>query len=89
MRLLLVRHALSEHVSRDVIADIAGCPGLAPQGFEQAKRVATRLAALTGPVVLLSSPVLRARQTAEAVASALDAEIIEQSDLRELVPRRG
>lgn len=74
MRLILIRHAESEHAFRRVIADVKGCTGLTERGFQQAHMLASRLRA-TGEAndcaTLLSSPVLRARQTADALLSVL------------------
>jgi phosphohistidine phosphatase len=49
---------------------------LTPDGEHQAKRLGERLAAASKPpVVVLSSPLLRARQTAEAISQATGAEL--------------
>ncbi len=49
---------------------------LSAEGEEQATRLGARLAALAQPpAVVLTSPLLRARQTAEVVARALGAEL--------------
>ena len=88
MRLLLVRHGDSEHARRGLIADVAGCPGLTADGAAQAQRLAERLGR-TGEAagaVLLSSPVLRARQTAAILAPGLRATVEAKGDLRELIP---
>jgi len=45
---------------------------LTPQGLEQARALAERLVGLPDPpVVVLSSPLVRARQTADAISEAL------------------
>ncbi|MFI6816281.1 bifunctional RNase H/acid phosphatase [Nonomuraea sp. NPDC050328] len=57
-----------------------GDPELTPTGLDQAARAAARLATGEPPDVIVSSPLKRARQTAEAVAKAcggLDVEIDE------------
>jgi broad specificity phosphatase PhoE len=72
MRLVLIRHGESEHSRRNLIAGPASCPGLTPRGRQQAERLAQRLRAtgeLEGAAVLLSSPVARARETAEILAT--------------------
>lgn len=59
---------------------------LSPDGIEQAKRLATRLAAspLAGDVTaVVSSPLRRARRTADAVASALGLDVVVEEDLVE------
>lgn len=89
MRLLLIRHGESDHALRQVIAE-KRCRGMSQRGFEQIELLAQRLAA-TGEAsecqALMCSPVLRARQTAEALARTLLAGPIEQdTDLCELHP---
>jgi probable phosphoglycerate mutase len=83
MRLVLIRHGESEHAFCGVIADVCGCTGLTERGTKQAQALADRLRA-TGEFndcrVLLSSPVLRARQTAAILAPALSLERIEEDD---------
>jgi broad specificity phosphatase PhoE len=88
VRLLLIRHGYSEHARRDLIADVGGCPGLAAEGIVQARRLAARLAR-TGEAAgaaLLTSPVPRARQTAEILGEVLAGGVTERADLRELIP---
>jgi probable phosphoglycerate mutase len=83
MRLVLIRHGESDHTSRGIIADVAGCTGLTERGTMQARALAGRLRA-TGELAecrtLLSSPVPRARQTAEILACALPGAAIEEDD---------
>lgn len=71
MRLILIRHGESLHSQRRLIAGIDSCPGLTERGFEQSRLLARRLEQ-TGELhetsQLLTSPVLRARQTAEILA---------------------
>jgi probable phosphoglycerate mutase len=90
MRLLLIRHGESEHSRRGMIAGYASCPGLTARGFQQTHALAERLRA-TGEAadcaVLLSSTVLRARQTAEVLSKELSLGPIQQDcDLCELHP---
>ena len=87
MRLLLIRHGCSLHTERDLIA-IETCPGLAYDGRMQAGALAARLARSfeAEGARLLSSPVARARQTAEPLRAALRVEIEDDPDLRELIP---
>ncbi len=90
MRLVLIRHAESHHSLRGVIAGVAGCAGLTERGFRQAQALADRLAAtgeLSDCTALLSSPVPRARQTAEVLARVLPVRSIETDcDLCEVHP---
>ena len=66
MRLFLVRHAKAEPGSPDELR------ALTTEGQVQARRLAERLAG-EHPSVVVSSPLLRARQTADAIARAADA----------------
>ena len=86
MNIFLVRHgeaAAHWHEADD--------PGLSERGRQQAAASARDLLARIEPGVrLLSSPLLRARQTAEPLAEALDAEVTIAEPFRELpapVPR--
>lgn len=93
---LLVRHGATEHT---VQRRFSGCTGRNPPlselGERQAALLATRLAGLGGAgrpdsgdaaadLVVVSSPVLRARRTAEAVAAACAAPLQVESGLREI-----
>jgi probable phosphoglycerate mutase len=90
MRLLLIRHGESEHSRRGMIAGYASCPGLTVYGLEQAQLLADRMRAggeASDCAALLSSTVLRARQTAEVLERELQLAPIEQDcDLCELHP---
>lgn len=90
MRLILIRHGESDHVIRNVIAGQVSCRGLSERGFKQAELLAQRFAVtheVSDCQVLLCSPVLRARQTAEVLAKTLPVGLIEQDcDLCELHP---
>ena len=80
MRLILIRHAQSKHAQAGVVAGPRGCPGLTPLGLEQAQRLASHLQAagrLQDCSVLLASPALRARQTAEALLPVLPVSAIQ------------
>jgi phosphohistidine phosphatase len=63
VRLFLVRHAHAAPGSPDDLR------ALTPEGREQARELAERLAA-ERPDVVVSSPLLRARETADAIARA-------------------
>lgn len=82
MRLIVIRHGESEHSIRRMIAE-RRCPGLTPDGLGQARQWAEQLR-ITGeiesPFVLFSSPVLRARQTADMFAQAFG---VGQAELEE------
>jgi len=90
MRLILIRHGASLHAQRGIIANGASCPGLTDAGFEQVQRLADRLCALPDASdmrTILSSPALRALQTAEVIARALKiAPILQDDDLTEIRP---
>jgi phosphohistidine phosphatase len=66
MRLILVRHAHAAPGSPDELRTLTAT------GREQARELAERLAP-ERPVVVLSSPLLRARETADAIARAAGA----------------
>src|SRR5438045_773143 len=90
VRLVLIRHADSEHSARQVIAGMNGCTGLTERGVAQVHALADRLRA-TGELgdcsALLCSPVLRARQTAQVLAGVLPVGVIEEDcDLCEVHP---
>ena len=87
MRLILIRHAESRHIIEKIITVRSACPGLTETGFAQARALAQRLrttSELGEAPVLLCSPALRARQTAEAIASALGLEATEDDRLIEM-----
>ena len=68
MRLILVRHAHSDPGEPDELRP------LSERGREQARALAERLAP-ERPGLVLSSPLLRARETAAAIAKAAGAEL--------------
>jgi phosphohistidine phosphatase len=68
MRLFLVRHAKAAPGSPDELRS------LTPDGREQARELGERLAA-ERPAVVLSSPFLRARETADAIARAAGSQL--------------
>ena len=68
VRLFLVRHAHSDPGDPDSLRP------LSPRGRRQAQELGERLAA-TEPDVVLTSPLLRARETAAAIAKASGAEL--------------
>lgn len=74
MRLLLVRHGESHHTADHRIAERRGCRGLTQRGVGQMQQLAERLRdeLPAAPLVsLISSPVRRARHSAEVLAAGL------------------
>jgi len=70
MRVFLVRHAHAAPGDPDDLRP------LSPRGRDEARALAERLAEHpTPPRLVLSSPLLRARETAEAIADAVSAEL--------------
>ncbi|HEY0733277.1 MAG TPA: histidine phosphatase family protein [Herpetosiphonaceae bacterium] len=90
MRLVLIRHAHSQHSQHGLIADLRGCTGLTDVGVQQAHVLANRLhisAEWQECAVVLASPVRRACQTAGILAHSLSRQPLrEDADLRELLP---
>jgi phosphohistidine phosphatase len=70
VRLYLIRHAESASGEPDELR------ALTPAGEEQARAVGERLAGRLPPEVVLSSPLLRARQTAAAIARPAGCEAV-------------
>lgn len=68
MRLFLVRHAHSDPGDPDELRPLSA------RGRKEARALGKRLAA-AGPELVVASPLLRARETAAAVAKAGDAEL--------------
>ena len=76
MRVHLCRHAQAAPGETDELRE------LTPEGLQQARKLGAELAALPEPPVLvLSSPLIRARQTAAEVAHATGAEVRVESAL--------
>jgi broad specificity phosphatase PhoE len=70
--LLLIRHGQSHATVDQVVAGRRSCRGLTERGRSEADQLARRLASEAVPVhVLLTSPVARARETADAVSARL------------------
>jgi probable phosphoglycerate mutase len=90
MRLILIRHAESYSSTQQLIADVVGCTGLTEHGFAQAEKLANRLRTtgeLDDCTIYLSSPVLRARQTAEVLLDVLPVTSFQDDlDLRDVIP---
>jgi broad specificity phosphatase PhoE len=81
-RLILVRHAESEGNRDGCFTPHPDIP-LTDRGREQARDAATVLAARFAPARIVSSPFLRARQTAEILAAPLRLRVEIAEDLRE------
>jgi 2,3-bisphosphoglycerate-dependent phosphoglycerate mutase len=89
VRLVLIRHGEAECSVRGVFGGHVGCSGLTVVGRRQAERLRDRLKQSDElkAHVLLSSPLPRALQTADIIASAVRAgERFEEPDLEELRP---
>ena len=76
MRLFLIRHAKADAGDPDELRPLTG------EGREQARELGDRLSRHpTPPAIVLTSPLLRARQTAESIARAAGAELRVESRL--------
>jgi probable phosphoglycerate mutase len=86
--LVLVRHGESASNAGAWISSIATCGGLTDLGRAQAEALRARFVAERGtpPDVVLSSTMRRARETAEIVAAAWDADVDEWPELGEREP---
>lgn len=82
MHLLLVRHGETDFNRDRRVQGIVDNP-LNAAGLEQARRVAQALAG-RGIAAIYSSPLLRARTTAETIAGLLGLPVVIEHDLREL-----
>jgi probable phosphoglycerate mutase len=81
---LLLRHGATAHTVEKRFSGSNGeDPPLADEGERQARAAAERIAGAGAPDVIVSSPVRRARQTADIVAAAVGMPVTEVPDLRE------
>ena len=73
---IMLRHGVTRHTLKKVFSGLGGDdPSLTDLGREQAKRAAARLAR-RGPIdAIVSSPLLRARETADVVAGELGLDV--------------
>jgi ribonuclease H / adenosylcobalamin/alpha-ribazole phosphatase len=73
---VMLRHGVTEHTVNKVFSGLGGDdPGLTDLGREQARRAAARLAK-RGPIdAIVSSPLLRTRETAEILAEELGLDV--------------
>jgi len=80
--MVLVRHGASMLSPERRFSGWGDVP-LSPDGAEQTRRVAGRLSARDGMKAVISSPLRRARRTAEAIAGGLGLDIVVDDDLIE------
>ena len=81
-RFLLVRHGQTE-LSAARRYSGRGNPPLTETGLAQAKAIAARLGEVDGITAILSSPLARARHTADAISTTTGAPVQELDDLTE------
>jgi probable phosphoglycerate mutase len=81
---VLLRHGETAHTVAKLFSGAGGLdPELSAEGLRQAAAVADRLGAAGGVDAIVSSPMRRTRQTADAVAAALRLEVREVEGFRE------
>ena len=81
--LRLLRHGETAHTIEKRFSGTKFDPELSERGRGQAWAAAAHLADRGGVEVIVSSPLLRARQTAQAVAERIGAQVVVDEDLRE------
>ncbi|OHA20501.1 MAG: hypothetical protein A2849_00705 [Candidatus Taylorbacteria bacterium RIFCSPHIGHO2_01_FULL_51_15] len=82
--LILLRHGESEKNRKNVFDDSPTLYPLTRKGRREARAAGKRIRERGGVDAIYSSPVRRARETAEIVARHLDAKVIIDEDLREV-----
>lgn len=85
--LVVVRHGVTKHTAAKRFSGGLGGdnPPLTGEGRAQVLETATWLGGLSGEVAaVVTSPVLRARESGEILASGLDAEVVEEPGFAEL-----
>ena len=85
-RLILVRHGQAHCNVKGIIGGPRGCTGLTDYGRDQAERLAQRLAVeqAEAPITAAyTTPLPRARETADIIAARLGISITVEDDLRE------
>lgn len=82
--MLLLRHGETAHTTEKRFSGAGGDdPPLTAEGERQARAAADRLAAVGGVHAVVSSPMRRARQTADVAAERLDLDVREDEGVRE------
>ncbi len=81
--LVLVRHGQSQTNALGIVSSSIEGYSLTKTGFEQAAKAAKSLSSLGGIDGFYSSPVLRARQTAEVIGEAIGMNAVVDERLRE------
>jgi probable phosphoglycerate mutase len=82
--MLLLRHGETAHTTEKRFSGAGGQdPALTPEGERQARAAAERLARVGGVDAVVSSPMRRARQTADLAAAALGLDVSEHDGVRE------
>jgi len=88
MRLILIRHGAASYFERQIIAGASGCSGLTVEGQVQAQKLCHRFQStgeLSDSVVVLSSPLARAMETARLLAPAFPGnDILAEPNLEEM-----
>jgi ribonuclease H / adenosylcobalamin/alpha-ribazole phosphatase len=82
-RLILVRHGATAHNVENRFSGVNALP-LSDLGEQQAKQLADRLATFSAVRLVASSPLPRARQTADAIADRLGLAVVVVDDFTEL-----
>jgi probable phosphoglycerate mutase len=83
-KLLFLRHGETQLTADRRFSGPGGDdPGLIDSGIEQARRAARAIVELGGVDVLVSSPMRRTRETAEAVSASLGIEVVVDDGFRE------
>ncbi len=87
-RIFLARHGQTFHNAALAKESYEDADELSPTGWEQARRLGRFLKG-KGVQAIVTSPLLRARQTAEAVNETLDCPVEEDDCLQEIIPPSG
>jgi isoleucyl-tRNA synthetase len=87
-KLILVRHGEAENNVKNIISDKIDKYGLTEKGRKQietaAEKIKTEIAGRGDKAVMFSSPILRARETAEIIAGKLGLKFETEKELREI-----
>jgi broad specificity phosphatase PhoE len=82
-KLVIVRHGQTAANTGRLLHGWTDLP-LDDTGMEQARRVSARLAVEIHPDIILSSPLMRARMTAQTISDAFGIPVIERAELKEM-----